>query len=110
MRLVTGSCLPMILNVAIELELLEIIVKAGPGAKLSPDDIATQLPTENPQAADMVDRIPPPARRRQRRRQLLCGIRATMGALVQSTGHACLQVPDQERGRRVHGRFLLDGP
>ncbi|THU44334.1 hypothetical protein C4D60_Mb02t06320 [Musa balbisiana] len=57
MRLVTGSCLSMILNVAIELELLEIIVKAGPGAKLSPDDIATQLPTENPQAADMLDRI-----------------------------------------------------
>ncbi|CAL9066006.1 unnamed protein product [Musa banksii] len=57
MRLVTGSCLQMILNVAIELELLEIIVKAGPGAKLSPDDIVTQLPTENPQAADMVDRI-----------------------------------------------------
>ncbi|URD89601.1 hypothetical protein MUK42_27048 [Musa troglodytarum] len=56
-RLVTGSCLPMTLNVAIELELLEIIVKAGPDAKLSPDDIATQLPTENPRAADMVDRI-----------------------------------------------------
>ncbi|URD86459.1 caffeic acid [Musa troglodytarum] len=39
------------------MELLETIVKAGPGAMLSPADIAAGLPTENPQATDMVDRI-----------------------------------------------------
>ncbi|URD90456.1 peroxidase [Musa troglodytarum] len=57
MKLVMGSCLPITLKAAIELELLEIIVRAGPGAKLSPADIAAQLPTDNPQAADMTDRI-----------------------------------------------------
>ncbi|CAL9760397.1 unnamed protein product [Musa acuminata subsp. burmannicoides] len=47
----------MALKAAIELELLEIIVRAGPGAMLSPADIAAKLPTANPQAAVMVDRI-----------------------------------------------------
>ncbi|CAL9079219.1 unnamed protein product [Musa textilis] len=57
MRLAMGCCLPLTLKAAIELELLETIVKAGPGAMLSPADIAAGLPTENPQATDMVDRI-----------------------------------------------------
>ncbi|CAL9066043.1 unnamed protein product [Musa banksii] len=57
MRLAMGYCLPLTLKVAIELELLETIVKAGPGAMLSPADIAAGLPTENPQATDMVDRM-----------------------------------------------------
>ncbi|RWW83155.1 hypothetical protein BHE74_00008334 [Ensete ventricosum] len=57
MRLTMGCCLPLTLKVAIELELLETIVKAGPGAMLSPADIAAGLPTANPQATDMVDRI-----------------------------------------------------
>ncbi|THU44376.1 hypothetical protein C4D60_Mb02t06750 [Musa balbisiana] len=57
MRLALGCCLPLTLKVAIELELLETIVKAGPGAMLSPADVAAALPTESPQATDMVDRI-----------------------------------------------------
>ncbi|URD73739.1 caffeic acid [Musa troglodytarum] len=56
-QLVSSSVLPMTLKAAIELQLLEIIVGAGPGARLSPDDVAAQLPTTNPQAAAMVDRI-----------------------------------------------------
>ncbi|KAJ7959441.1 Caffeic acid O-methyltransferase [Quillaja saponaria] len=57
MQLTSGSVLPMILKSAIELDLLEIIVKAGPGAYLSPSDIASKLPTTNPNAPVMVDRI-----------------------------------------------------
>ncbi|RRT34171.1 hypothetical protein B296_00053743, partial [Ensete ventricosum] len=57
LQLAMGSILPMTLKAAVELELLGIIFKAGPGAKLSPADIVSQLPTENPQAVDMVDRI-----------------------------------------------------
>ncbi|CAL9760400.1 unnamed protein product [Musa acuminata subsp. burmannicoides] len=57
LHLAIGSVLPMALKAAIELELLEIIVRAGPGAMLSPADIAAKLPTANPQAAVMVDRI-----------------------------------------------------
>ncbi|THU47869.1 hypothetical protein C4D60_Mb09t20200 [Musa balbisiana] len=53
-----SSCvLPFTLKAPIKLRLLDIIVEAGPGAMLSPVDIAARLPTENPQAATMVDRM-----------------------------------------------------
>ncbi|RWV82340.1 hypothetical protein GW17_00056165 [Ensete ventricosum] len=54
-----GSCcaLPFTLKAAIELRLLDIIVEAGPGAMLSPIEIVAWLPTENPKAATMVDRM-----------------------------------------------------
>ncbi|THU43094.1 hypothetical protein C4D60_Mb00t07220 [Musa balbisiana] len=56
-QLVVGAVLPMTLKAAIELDLLEIVARAGPGAMFSPDDIVAKLPTENPHAAEMVDRI-----------------------------------------------------
>ncbi|XP_064947407.1 tricetin 3',4',5'-O-trimethyltransferase-like [Musa acuminata AAA Group] len=57
LQLVMGSILPITVNAAMELELLEIIVQAGPGAKLSPTDVVSRMPTENPEAVAMVDRI-----------------------------------------------------
>ncbi|KAL5738838.1 hypothetical protein ACOSP7_031599 [Xanthoceras sorbifolium] len=57
MQLASGSVLPMVLKSAIELDLLEIIAKAGPGAFMSPKEIASQLPTNNPDAPLMLDRI-----------------------------------------------------
>ncbi|CAL9200595.1 unnamed protein product [Musa hybrid cultivar] len=57
LQLVVGSILPMTVKAAVELQLLEIIVKAGPGAKLSPADVVSRMPTENPEAVAMVDRI-----------------------------------------------------
>ena len=57
MQLASASVLPMILKSAVELDLLEIIAKAGSGAHLSPSDIASQLPTRNPDAAVMLDRM-----------------------------------------------------
>ncbi|KAJ7965232.1 Caffeic acid O-methyltransferase [Quillaja saponaria] len=57
MQLTSASVLPMVLKSAIELDLLEIIVKAGPGAYLSPSDIASKLPTTNPDAQVVVDRM-----------------------------------------------------
>ncbi|KAH7570907.1 hypothetical protein ACOSP7_019443 [Xanthoceras sorbifolium] len=57
MQLASGSVLPMVLKSAIELDLLEIIAKAGPGASMSPSEIASQLPTNNPDAPLMLDRI-----------------------------------------------------
>ncbi|KAK2634371.1 hypothetical protein Ddye_029163 [Dipteronia dyeriana] len=55
----SGSVLPMVLKSAIELDLLEIIAKADPatGAFMSPTEIASHLPTNNPNAPLMVDRI-----------------------------------------------------
>ncbi|XP_078448170.1 O-methyltransferase 13-like [Wolffia australiana] len=57
MQLASASVLPMTLKAAIELNLLEIIRRAGPNAELSPEEIVDQLPTENPEAATTVDRI-----------------------------------------------------
>ncbi|MBA0879038.1 hypothetical protein Goshw_006473 [Gossypium schwendimanii] len=56
-QLVMGTFLPMALQTACELGILEIIAKAGPGAKLSATDIAAQLPSKNQGAPIMVDRI-----------------------------------------------------
>ncbi|KAF4363786.1 hypothetical protein F8388_000451 [Cannabis sativa] len=49
--------LPMSLFATIELGVFEILAKAGDGAKLSSSDIASHLPTENPDAPMMLDRI-----------------------------------------------------
>ncbi|XP_064940794.1 flavone O-methyltransferase 1-like [Musa acuminata AAA Group] len=57
LRLASSCALPFTLKGAIELRLLDIIVEAGPGAMLSPVEIVARLPTENPQAATMVDRM-----------------------------------------------------
>ncbi|GKC97685.1 caffeic acid 3-O-methyltransferase [Tanacetum coccineum] len=58
MQLASASVLPMVLKSAIELDLLEIIGKAGLGAYVSPAELATQLPkVENPEAPVMLDRI-----------------------------------------------------
>ncbi|KAI3471272.1 hypothetical protein Pfo_027935 [Paulownia fortunei] len=57
MQLASGSVLPMVLKSAIELDLLELIKKAGPGASASASELAAQLPTNNPDAANMIDRI-----------------------------------------------------
>ena len=57
MQLASSSVFPMVMQAAIELGLLDIIFGAGSGAYLSPVQIASQLPTKNPKAPDMVDRI-----------------------------------------------------
>ncbi|KAI4325032.1 hypothetical protein MLD38_030463 [Melastoma candidum] len=58
MQLVSGSIIPMVLKSAIELDLLEIIARAGPGSSLSPSEVASQLPTTNPDNAPvMLERI-----------------------------------------------------
>ncbi|KAI9074668.1 hypothetical protein K1719_043384 [Acacia pycnantha] len=58
MQVVMSSVLPMALQTIIELCVLEVISKAGEGAKLSANDIALQLPMmENPDAPKMLDRL-----------------------------------------------------
>ncbi|PKU61739.1 Tricetin 3',4',5'-O-trimethyltransferase [Dendrobium catenatum] len=58
MQLVSFSVLPMTLKAAIELNLLETIVLAGPDAQLSPAELASRLPfISNSQAPAMLDRI-----------------------------------------------------
>lgn len=58
MQLASASVLPMVLKSAIELNLLALIAKAGPGAYVSPSELAAQLPTSsNSEATVMLDRI-----------------------------------------------------
>uniref|UniRef100_A0AA51VKJ3 O-methyltransferase 13 n=2 Tax=Lophophora williamsii TaxID=130138 RepID=OMT13_LOPWI len=57
MTITSGSVPPMVLKAVIELDVLEIIKRAGPGAHLSPAEIAAQLPATNPDAATMLDRM-----------------------------------------------------
>nr|QKO29238.1 flavonoid O-methyltransferase [Epimedium sagittatum] len=56
-QLVSGSVMTMVMQSAMELELFQIIAKAGEGAQLSPSEIASQLPTKNPEASMMIERI-----------------------------------------------------
>ncbi|KAF8379826.1 hypothetical protein HHK36_029275 [Tetracentron sinense] len=57
MQLVGSAVLPMVMKAAIELDVLETISRAGPGAHLSPSEIASHLPTHNPEAPIMLDRM-----------------------------------------------------
>ncbi|KAL0452363.1 UNVERIFIED_CONTAM: Caffeic acid 3-O-methyltransferase [Sesamum latifolium] len=57
MQLVTASVMPAVLKSAVELGLLELIKSAGPGAFVSPAELAAQIPATNPQADLMLDRI-----------------------------------------------------
>ena len=58
MQMMSSSGLPMSLKCAMELGVFDIIAKAGPGAKLSPTEIAAKLQiTNNPNAPTMLDCI-----------------------------------------------------
>ncbi|KAK4425269.1 Caffeic acid 3-O-methyltransferase [Sesamum alatum] len=48
---------PMALDAAIQLDLFEIIARAGGGAQLSPSDIVSQLPASNDGAAAVLDSL-----------------------------------------------------
>lgn len=58
--MVLGSAivLPVVFQAVVNLNVLEIINKAGPDAELSASEIASQIPTKNPEgAAKMLDRV-----------------------------------------------------
>ncbi|KAF3955199.1 hypothetical protein CMV_019555 [Castanea mollissima] len=57
MELVYGSVLPMTIHAAMELGVFDILGNAGPDATLSAEQIVTQMPTTNPDAPAMIDRI-----------------------------------------------------
>lgn len=57
MGLTSGIALTMVLKAAIELGVFEIIAKTGEEAKLSAKEIAASLPTQNPSAPNMIDRM-----------------------------------------------------
>ncbi|KAL3500453.1 hypothetical protein ACH5RR_039546 [Cinchona calisaya] len=56
-QLMSAATLPNVLNAVVRLDVLEIIAKAGPGAQLSPSEIASHMPTENPGAPAVLDRM-----------------------------------------------------
>ncbi|XP_044480395.1 caffeic acid 3-O-methyltransferase-like [Mangifera indica] len=56
-RLANAAVLPMVMKSAIELNLIDIIFASGDGVFLSPSDIASMLPTKNPDAPVLLDRM-----------------------------------------------------
>ncbi|MBA0729224.1 hypothetical protein Golax_004650, partial [Gossypium laxum] len=56
-QIMNSYALSMSMNAAIQLDVFEIMAKAGPDAKLSPNEIVAQLPTKNPEAPSMLDRL-----------------------------------------------------
>ena len=56
-QIVNSSVFCMATQSAIELGIFEVMAKAGPDAKLSAKDIASQLSCKNPEAASMIDRV-----------------------------------------------------
>ncbi|KAH9611793.1 hypothetical protein KSS87_011707 [Heliosperma pusillum] len=77
MTLTSGAVVPMVLKVVIELDVLEIIKRAGPGAFLTPAQIAAQLSTTNPEAGSMLDRM---LRLLASHSMLSCSTRTVIGA------------------------------
>ncbi|XP_075473542.1 caffeic acid 3-O-methyltransferase-like [Primulina tabacum] len=57
MQLASASVLPNVLKVALELDLLELMKKKGPGAFISSTELVAEITTNNPEAHNMVDRI-----------------------------------------------------
>ncbi|KAG8503927.1 hypothetical protein CXB51_002262 [Gossypium anomalum] len=56
-RLANAVVLPMVLKSALELNIIDTISAAGDGAFLSPSQIASALPSKNPDAAVLLDRM-----------------------------------------------------
>ncbi|KAM0949490.1 putative caffeate O-methyltransferase [Dioscorea sansibarensis] len=57
MNLGCGIALPMTLKAMIELDVLEVMAAAGPGALLSPEEIASRIQSSNPDAHEVLDRM-----------------------------------------------------
>ncbi|XP_042481563.1 caffeic acid 3-O-methyltransferase-like [Macadamia integrifolia] len=57
MQLASACALPMVLKAAVELDLFDIIAKEGHGVHMSPSEIASYLPTKNPDAPFVLDRF-----------------------------------------------------
>ncbi|KAK8498219.1 hypothetical protein V6N13_095473 [Hibiscus sabdariffa] len=57
LQVANSLVLPMSMHTAFQLDVFEIIAKVGPNAKLSSKEIVARLPTKNPKAPSMVDRI-----------------------------------------------------
>ncbi|XVE62541.1 hypothetical protein DITRI_Ditri06bG0125900 [Diplodiscus trichospermus] len=57
LRFATSAEIPLALRTAIDLDLLEVIAKAGTGCMLSPAEIVSSLPAKNPDAPTIIDRL-----------------------------------------------------
>ncbi|XP_038996784.1 caffeic acid 3-O-methyltransferase-like [Hibiscus syriacus] len=56
-QIAKSTVLPFALKNAVDLDLLEIIAKSGPGSKVSAAEIVSKLPAKNPNAPNIFDRI-----------------------------------------------------
>ncbi|KAH7690788.1 O-methyltransferase COMT-type protein [Dioscorea alata] len=57
MAIGSGVSLAMTMKAMIELDVLEVMAAAGPGALLSPEEIASKIQTSNPDVHEVLDRM-----------------------------------------------------
>ncbi|KAF2288167.1 hypothetical protein GH714_004771 [Hevea brasiliensis] len=57
LQLATISIVPMVLRTVMELDLLEMMAEEGEGALFSASELASRLPTKNPDAPIIIDRM-----------------------------------------------------
>ncbi|XP_010520933.1 PREDICTED: flavone 3'-O-methyltransferase 1-like [Tarenaya hassleriana] len=109
MQLASASVLPMVLKSAIELDLLEIMAKtAGFSGQMSPSDIASRLPTKNPDAPVMLDRI---LRILASYSILTCSVRTLSGGGVErlyGLGPVCKYLTKNEDGVSIAALCLMN--
>ncbi|BFG19062.1 hypothetical protein CerSpe_053360 [Prunus speciosa] len=107
-RLANVVILPMVLKSAIELNIIDIICAAGDGKFLSPSEIAASLPTKNPNASVLLDRM---LRLLTSHSILKCSVRTGQDGKVErlyGAGALCkFLVKDQHGGVGSVGPLLL---
>ncbi|XP_059631810.1 caffeic acid 3-O-methyltransferase-like [Cornus florida] len=107
LRLANAVVLPMVLKSAVELNLIDVLSAAGDGAYLSPSEIAAHLPTHNPDAPILLDRM---LRLLASYDILKCSIRTGENGEVQrlyGVGPICKFLTKNQDGGSVAPLFLL---
>ncbi|OMO49312.1 O-methyltransferase, family 2 [Corchorus olitorius] len=106
-RLANAVVLPMVLKSALELNVIDTISAAGDGAFLSPSQIASSLPTKNPEASVLLDRM---LRLLASYSILKCSVRTTKSGKIErlyGAGPICKFLFKNQDGGSVGPLFLL---
>ncbi|GLT85064.1 hypothetical protein SLE2022_032660 [Rubroshorea leprosula] len=106
-RLANAVILPMVLKSALELNLIDTIYAAGEGAFLSPSEIATNIPTKNPEAPILLDRM---LRLLASHSILKCSVRTKENGEIErlyGAGPICKFLTKNQDGGSIGPLFLL---
>ncbi|CAL5412430.1 unnamed protein product [Camellia sinensis] len=94
MQLASSSVLPMVMQAVVELDVLEIMAEAGPGTHLSVLEIVSRIPTRNPDATAMLDRM---LQLLANHSVLTCSVQPTSAVVINNSSGS------SDGGRRLYG-------